>query len=641
MTKLHFLFVVVGVLLVGFLGAQDLSQGLLVNDLTLRPMQPKLKPAYLDTIIDPSFGTTIRRITDAGPGNRIKPMYSTIQAWNADESLMIVYDQSVGDHMLMDGMTYAYIRHLTDFVPRDLEQIFWDFNDPNVFYYMDRFTYNFTKYFVDTQTKQVLADLVALTGCTSGMNMGNDVQMMSWDSDVFGFRCGNSEIYYYRISTNQLVQVNTSNVNYTAPMPGPSGQNFYHQRSVYNAAGNLTYTLNESSGEHSCLGKLPNGNDGHFAVAFANGPNGGCGGNLVAHDLTTGACFSVISEGQGYDYSKSGTHISALAHKNTEGGWVAASMIGFQQDGQALLDQELIIAKAEQGNIKVCRIGHHRSDEDFPHDYWGEPHAVISPTGTRVLFGSDWSGAEDGESIDCYVVELPAFSGPPSNDCVNLDLKIWLEGAYDAASNSMNNQLYNNALLPNNQPFNVAPWNYAGTEGSGWTISDYDVNTVDWVLISLRTSIDPASTVARKAALVRRDGQIILADDCFTDSDLQGGSYYIQIEHRNHVGVMTPATVSISSSTLTYNFQNQDSYVTNSSTGQKEVEAGVWALIAGDVGQDLPSYDVNANDRSLWEVDNGLFNLYLPTDINMDGDVNAADKLMWGYNSGFFSGVLR
>lgn len=84
-------------------------------------------------------------------------------------------------------------------------------------------------------------------------------------------------------------------------------------------------------------------------------------------------------------------------------------MIGYDQNGQELLDQELVIAKAEEGNIKVCRIGHHRSDEDQV-DYWGEPHAVISPTGTRVLFGSDRSGEEDGESIDSYVVELPSYN---------------------------------------------------------------------------------------------------------------------------------------------------------------------------------------------------------------------------------------
>ena len=83
-------------------------------------------------------------------------------------------------------------------------------------------------------------------------------------------------------------------------------------------------------------------------------------------------------------------------------------MIGFEEDGQTLLDQELVLARVEKGNVEVYRIGHHRADEQ-EFDYFGEPHAVISPTGTRVLFGSDWSGVDDGKSVDSYVVELPAF----------------------------------------------------------------------------------------------------------------------------------------------------------------------------------------------------------------------------------------
>ncbi len=391
-----------------YVNAQDLSEGLLVNDLNLHPMQAIAKPAYLDYIIDPSFGTTIRRITDAGVGGVIVPMYSTIQAWNADESLMILYNQSESEHQMFDGKTYAYIRDLDDVNPDDLEQIFWDFNDPDVFYYPEASTDDFIKYTVSTQSKQILVNLRTASNCNAGISLGNDVQMMSWDSDVVSFRCNNTEVYYYRISTNTVTQINVSNVNYVAPMPGASGNLFYHRASVYDNNGNLDLNLNSYGGEHSCLGKLSNGNDAYFAVTFAAGPNGGCNGNLVAHDLTTGACYEIISEALGYDYSQSGTHISSLAHKNTEGGWVAASMIGFEQDGQDLLDQELIIAKADQGNIKVCRIGHHRSDED-EFDYWGEPHAVISPSGTRVLFGSDWSGSEDGQSVDCYVVELPAY----------------------------------------------------------------------------------------------------------------------------------------------------------------------------------------------------------------------------------------
>ena len=400
--------------------AQDLTQGLRVNDTQPRPLQPIGKPGYLKTIKDPSFGTTIRRISDAGNGNIIKPMYSTVQAWNADESLMILYDQSKGVHQLLDGMTYQFIRNLDDIRPDDIEQLFWDFDNPNVLYYLELKTDDFIRYNPRTKAKEVLVNLDDATpNCTGSISLGNDVQMMSWDSDVVGFRCNNDKAYSYRISTGKVTEFAISDVAYYAPMPGPSGNLFYHNTDVYGANGQKVRSLNQAKVEHSCLGKLPNDHDANFSIAFAEGPSGGCIGDIIAHDLVTGECFPVISQSQGYDYPQSGTHISALAHKNTQGGWVAASMVGYDEDGQALLDQELVIARAEKGNVKVCRIGHHRSDEQ-QFDYWGEPHAVISPTGTRVLFGSDRSGSEDGRSVDSYVVELPSFKGgsptnPPDN----------------------------------------------------------------------------------------------------------------------------------------------------------------------------------------------------------------------------------
>lgn len=401
-----------------FAWAQDLTQGLDVNDLSPHNMQAISKPAYLESIIDPSFGTTIRRISDAGIGGVIKPMYSTIQAWNANESLMILYNQTNNNHDLLDGQNYNYIRTLTDVSPADLEQIFWDYNDPDIFYYPENNTHDFIKYHVSTQIKEVLFNMTTVTSCSGDIHLGNDVQMMSWDSDLVTFRCEDSETFSYRISTAQLTTFNISSVSEAAPGAGPSGIYFYHEKSIYDSNGNFVHALNESSVEHSSMGKLANGNDAYFAIAFAQGPNEGCIGDIIAHDLASGDCFPVISQSRGYNYPQSGTHMSANAHKNTQGGWIAASMIGYDQDGQSLLDQELVIARADQGNVEVCRIGHHRSDED-EFDYWGEPHATISPTGTRVLFGSDWSGVEDGQSVDSYVVELPSYvSNEASADAV-------------------------------------------------------------------------------------------------------------------------------------------------------------------------------------------------------------------------------
>ncbi|AIZ42950.1 hypothetical protein [Cellulophaga baltica] len=385
----------------------NVAHTLIANDLETHPMQDIARPEYLKTIVDPSFGTTIRRISNAGDGGVIKPMYSTIQAWNADETRMILYDQTNGVHQLLDGMTYEFIRNLDDLRPDDLEQIFWDFNDADVLYYLDASTDDFIKYSISSSTKEILVNLKDVTGCDGSISMGNDVQMMSWDSDVIGFRCDNCTTYSYRFSTRELTPFNLDDVNYAAVMPAPSGTLFYHNVSSYDANGNFVARLNKSKPEHSCLGQITDGTDTDYSVSFDGGPNGGCQGNIIAFDLNTGNCTPVISESLGYAYPKTGTHISAVAHKNP--GWIAASMIGFQGDGQALLDQELVIARVAPGSVDVYRIGHHRADED-QFDYWGEPHAVISPTGTRVLFGSDWSGSEDGKSVESYVVELPSFT---------------------------------------------------------------------------------------------------------------------------------------------------------------------------------------------------------------------------------------
>ncbi|AIY14581.1 hypothetical protein [Cellulophaga baltica] len=380
---------------------------LIANDLEAHPMQDIAKPEYLKTIVDPSFGTIIRRISNAGDGGVIKPMYSTIQAWNADETRMILYDQTNGVHQLLDGMTYEFIRNLDDVRPDDVEQLFWDFNDTDILYYLDVSTDDFIKYSISSLTKEILVNLKDISGCDGSISMGNDVQMMSWDSDVIGFRCDNSTTYSYRFSTRELTPFNLDDVNYAAVMPAPSGTLFYHNVSSYDANSNFVARLNKSKPEHSCLGQMTDGTDTDYSVSFDGGPNGGCQGNIIAFDLNTGNCTPVISESLGYAYPKTGTHISAVAHKNP--GWIAASMIGFQGDGQALLDQELVIARVAPGSVDVYRIGHHRADEE-EFDYWGEPHAVISPTGTRVLFGSDWSGSEDGKSVESYVVELPSFT---------------------------------------------------------------------------------------------------------------------------------------------------------------------------------------------------------------------------------------
>jgi len=434
----------VGILLAISTSSQDLSYGLIANDLQAHPMQSLSKPAIYETVEDPSFGTQIRRITNASEGEIIKTMYSTVQAWNADESLIILYNQTQGVHILLDGNDYRFIRNIDNINPSDIEDIFWHYSDPDILLYVEKSTEQLIEYNVRTDSKTTLADLSTISNCNAGISLGNDIQMPSWDNSKIGFRCGNSNTYIYDITTETLVEVNVPDVNYTAAMPFPSGNLYFHNGAIYDSNGEYSRSLNVAGVEHSCLGKDANGMDTYFAISFAEGPQGSCLGDVIAHTANNANCTELIGTSIGYAYPQSGVHISSLAHKNTQGGWIAASMMGYDLDGQDLLDQELVIIKANLSDPKVYRIGHHRSSRSN-FGYWGEPHPCISPSGTRVLFSSDWSGDEDGLSVDVYVVELPIH-----NLTTSLNTEIVMEeDGISIYPNPFTDQLYMELLSGN------------------------------------------------------------------------------------------------------------------------------------------------------------------------------------------------
>lgn len=107
----------------------DLCAGL-VQDLMDRPMTPLQRPGVGATVVDAEFGTTIRRISAVaamGANPVIKPAYSTIAAWNTDETRLILYDVNEG-HLLHDGKTYEFLKKLP-IAPPDLEQFYWHGSD--------------------------------------------------------------------------------------------------------------------------------------------------------------------------------------------------------------------------------------------------------------------------------------------------------------------------------------------------------------------------------------------------------------------------------------------------------------------------------------------------------------------------------
>lgn len=412
----------------------DYCQGISITDNREVSVEPMEKPKLLEEFDDPSFGVKVKRITDAGDNNVIKTPYNTIQSWNADETYIILYHASKNTnfrpgHHLYDGQTYQLIGRL-DIYPTDIEHFFWDVTDPDILYFINNKeaainSGDLVSYNVQKKEQTIIRNFDDVCGSDSAPHAGDDVQMMSWDGDLVGLNCDESnKSFSYRISTNTLSSTREIVSRY-APQSAPSGKLLLQGSAVLDENMAVQREIDVNAWEHSCLGRHPNGNDALFVVNFNRVPNGCNGdpdggiGTLTLYDLETGECNNVMSSRE-YGYPLSDIHFSALNRKSS--GWVAVSVVGsaaqmrFLENNELapMLYSEILLVHADPENTRFCRLAHHRSHgkkktKGTYTAYFGEPHPVLSPSGTRILFNSDWN---DSGSVDTYVIELPIYNAP-------------------------------------------------------------------------------------------------------------------------------------------------------------------------------------------------------------------------------------
>lgn len=413
----------------------DLCEGL-PTDNEPRKVRQVARPPYGQRYRDPAFGSTVVRITNSSADEVYKPAYSTMQAWNADESLMMLYKISDGEgqHILLDGFTYKPIKAL-DFWPSDVEEVFWSHNDPDTMFYVSK-AYpdygSFIKLNVRTDEKTVLRNFEGMCGKNIAPTSGGDVLMQSLDDNTFGFRCDTGDnwtMFSYDVKedkvTTALLGDDKQFDNWTAPLPLSNGDGFWMQGKIIGpdlTTVRATFDMYKHH-EHADKGISSDGRDVYYATAF-NISKGRCNndvyggvGHLIEHDAKTGECRPVITEKDGWPYTTRGTHISGRAVRKP--GWVAMSSIGydkfdlFKKNKKASpLFSEIYLVDTNPDSERVCRVAQHRSygkssQNGEYNSYFAEPHATISPSGTRILFGSNWY---DSGSVDAYVVELPAYS---------------------------------------------------------------------------------------------------------------------------------------------------------------------------------------------------------------------------------------
>lgn len=236
------------------------------------------------------------------------------------------------------------------------------------------------------------------------------------------------------------------------------------------------------------------------------------------------------------------------------------------------------------------------------------------------------SGAVGSESTELYWVVVP------EDQTVKLALKVLLDGPYDITSGRMHDSLRVAGVVPTEDPYPALGYAYVnnGTYAvlPSWLAIQGDNAIVDWVVVELRDRVDPSIILHNQPALLQRDGDVVGTDGTWPlPLPTAAGAYYIAVRHRNHLGAMTAATVSLGDSPTVVDL-TQPTTLAYGTEARRPIN-NIRLLWSGDVNSDgWVKYTGSQNDRDpILQAIGGtvpttvIQDTYVREDVNMDGNV--------------------
>ncbi|MFH1197476.1 MAG: T9SS type A sorting domain-containing protein [bacterium] len=369
---------------------------------------------------DPIFGTNVIRITDAlnFPTPGFFPQYSKRQAWNADESRMLLFSDD-GRSFLFDGNSYSYIKELPGLWGED---IFWHPTNPQqIIFASDNVL---STYDIESGQITQLREFPEYTWInTRGEgNLSRDAKYYAFVGQTYDTDTHYKDLVVYDIQQNSVVatlalpvsltdfdwvSISTNGnyvvVDYATAETGrfegvevyDRNFNFIWQKPL--GAGHSDLTIDASGDEVLVMDYYDENTNSIFVKKFR---------------LADGTETNLIEFSWQFD-----SHISCRNEERSE--WCFISTF----DGEARLTHDAanwlpfedeIFALKLDGSGDVQRIAHHHSRRFSPETpdrdnsvYWAEPHASVSCDGTRIIFGSNWSeNISAVTSVDAYIVDM-------------------------------------------------------------------------------------------------------------------------------------------------------------------------------------------------------------------------------------------
>lgn len=385
---------------------------LITDQVAYWPAPELRKPAYLETVVDPAFGTKITRIV-GDPGtpipnlkeqvwasDRLRHGYSKRQAWNSDMSMMFLDNHK--PNLFLDGNTYEVLftrpNRLSRQSPdRPRFDVRWSHSEPDIMYYLSntKGDCHLGKWDVVKDLTTKLIDLEGYAKCSFGRGEGN-FTMKGDKAAVYALREGKKVIFVADVEKKTKgpdIEVTTLD-NCTM---SPLGNYIIIDGDFFGGSDRIQ--VRDASDGSVVWTESRYGVPSHFDVQIDQngdevvvgvGKSDPYNGRVIKRRLSDG--FTTVLVDCSWASHTSGRNLDRP-------GWVYVTYSTRDRPDLYPYHNEIVAVKLDGSRTE--RICHTRS-KNFA--YISESHGSPSPDGLRVVFASDWNSGT--YPVQAYVVDL-------------------------------------------------------------------------------------------------------------------------------------------------------------------------------------------------------------------------------------------
>lgn len=350
-------------------------------------------PAAGGTYVDPVFGTTIKRLTDATarPPDGITPVYSKTAAYSLDNKWLLLFTTTTGMWQLYDT-DGNWVRELSGF-----GEYGWSRLDEDVFYYpLSNQVRTYNAATNQHATHYTFGQYGSIT-FGKGESDLSDNERTTIIGD-FRYVC----IFDLATLTEHPV-FDIGGVGFSdGAQISPSGDGFIVQWNAPGSARNqgVEYFDQDAVFQHQLLNGLNHmdmgrdelGRDCIYAINLNTTPPTSTPG-IIKVLLSDASTTLLLDFGDGHSVHVSGRALDGWAYIGSYGSGYGPAPPWYPYSHE--------IYRVRGDGSVIERLCHHRSSVN---SYWQAPRPVISMDGTRLVYSSDFMQSEPGDYVDTYEI---------------------------------------------------------------------------------------------------------------------------------------------------------------------------------------------------------------------------------------------